>query len=75
MLVFLKQKTSTDYLNDFTTMNLRETNPNDPALQNVDITIFKYAGDKELMKDFFTTVIKLALSNSKMLLGYHPDDE
>ena len=53
------------YLNDFTSMNLRETNPNDPALWNVDITIFKYAGDKELMKDFFATVIKLALSNSK----------
>ena len=53
------------YLNDFTSMNLRETNPNDPALWNADITIFKYAGDKELMKDFFATVIKLALSNSK----------
>ena len=53
------------YLNDFTTMNLRETDPSDPAIQNADITIFRYCGDKEPMKEFFTLVIRLALSNQK----------
>lgn len=53
------------YLNDFTTMNLRETDPSDPAIQNADITIFRYCGDNEPMKEFFTLVIRLALSNQK----------
>lgn len=53
------------YLNDFTSMNLRETDRSDPVIQHADITIYRYCGDKEAMKAFFSLIIKLAFSNQK----------
>lgn len=53
------------YLNDFSSMNLREMTPNDPVIFNSDITIFKYCGEPDPLKDFFATVIQLALSDHK----------
>lgn len=53
------------YLTDFMTTSLRETDRDDPVFANTEVTVYKYCGDKEPMKEFFSMVIRLALSNQK----------
>ena len=53
------------YLTDFMTTTLRETDRDDPVFANTEVTVYKYCGDKEPMKEFFSMVIRLALSNQK----------
>ena len=53
------------YLTDFMTTSLRETDRDDPVFTNTEVTVYKYCGDKESMKEFFSMVIRLALSNQK----------
>ena len=53
------------YLTDFMTTSLRETDRDDPIFANTEVTVYKYCGDKEPMKEFFSMVIRLALSNQK----------
>lgn len=53
------------YLTDFITTTLRETDHDDPVFTDTEVTVYKYCGDKEPMKEFFSMVIRLALSNQK----------
>lgn len=53
------------YLTDFITTTLRETDRDDPVFADTEVTVYKYCGDKEPMKEFFSMVIRLALSNQK----------
>ena len=53
------------YLTDFMTTTLRETDRDDPVFANTEVTVYKYCGDKEPMKEFFSMIIRLALSNQK----------
>ena len=53
------------YLTDFMTTSLRETDRDDPVFADTEVTVYKYCGDKEPMKEFFSMVIRLALSNQK----------
>ena len=53
------------YLTAFMTTSLRETDRDDPVFTNTEVTVYKYCGDKEPMKEFFSMVIRLALSNQK----------
>lgn len=53
------------YLTDFMTTTLRETDRDDPVFVDTEVTVYKYCGDKEPMKEFFSMVIRLALSNQK----------
>lgn len=53
------------YLTDFITTSLRETDRDDPVFADTEVTVYKYCGDKEPMKEFFSMVIRLALSNQK----------
>ena len=56
------------YLTDFMTTSLRETDRDDPIFDNTEVTVYKYCGDKESMKEFFSMVIRLALSNQKDII-------
>ena len=56
------------YLTDFMTTSLRETDRDDPVFTNTEVTVYKYCGDKEPMKEFFSMVIRLALSNQKDII-------
>lgn len=56
------------YLTDFMTTSLRETDRDDPVFANTEVTVYKYCGDKEPMKEFFSMVIRLALSNQKDII-------
>ena len=56
------------YLTDFMTTTLRETDRDDPIFANTEVTVYKYCGDKEPMKEFFSMVIRLALSNQKDII-------
>ena len=56
------------YLTDFMTTTLRETDRDDPVFANTEVTVYKYCGDKEPMKEFFSMVIRLALSNQKDII-------
>ena len=53
------------YLTDFMTTTLRETDRDDPVFVDTEVTVYKYCGDKEPMKEFFSMVIRLAFSNQK----------
>ena len=52
------------YLSDFSTSTLRETDRDDPVFQNSDITLYRYCGEKEPLKEFMRVVIQLALSRN-----------
>lgn len=52
------------YLSDFSTSTLRETDRDDPVFQNSDITLYRYCGEKESLKEFMRVVIQLALSRN-----------
>ena len=52
------------YLSDFSTSTLRETDRDDPIFQNSDITLYRYCGEKEPLKEFMRVVIQLALSRN-----------
>ena len=56
------------YLTDFITTSLRETDRDDPVFADTEVTVYKYCGDKEPMKEFFSMVIRLALSNQKDII-------
>ena len=56
------------YLTDFITTTLRETDRDDPVFADTEVTVYKYCGDKEPMKEFFSMVIRLALSNQKDII-------
>lgn len=56
------------YLTDFMTTTLRETDRDDPVFVDTEVTVYKYCGDKEPMKEFFYMVIRLALSNQKDII-------
>lgn len=56
------------YLTDFMTTSLRETDRDDPVFADTEVTVYKYCGDKEPMKEFFSMVIRLALSNQKDII-------
>ena len=56
------------YLTDFMTTSLRETYRDDPVFADTEVTVYKYCGDKEPMKEFFSMVIRLALSNQKDII-------
>ena len=52
------------YLSDFTTSTLRETDRDDPIFNNADITVYRYCGEKEPLKEFLRVVIQMALSRN-----------
>lgn len=52
------------YLSDFTTSTLRETDRDDPIFNNSDITVYRYCGEKEPLKEFLRVVIQMALSRN-----------
>lgn len=52
------------YLTDFTTATLRETDRDDPIFQNADISVYRYCGEKEPLKEFMRVVMQLSLSRN-----------